>query len=209
MATLKDIRAERKLVKYAIKGDKRSLEKLITRYIDFCYSVSIIFLEDDKLAKKALESALEIVYTEISNLYDPKGFRVWLYDILKNEISKIEPKGNLIDTGQNFGAEFNSNIINYYTLNKIQPDEITESEELLSLIRKLPKEEKELIVLIDYEGMTVSDTAILTDKPINEVRQKLSKAKKSLIRGLAQNKLNKITIDQKREEIYGIDQYGL
>lgn len=209
MATLKDIRAERRLVKYAVKGDKRSLEGLITKYIDFCYSVAMIFLEDDKLSKKAVESTLEKVYNEIDKLYDVRGFRVWLYDILKTEISKIEPKGNVLNTGQNINNEYNSNVINYYTLNKIEPEQMQESEHLLSLIRGLSKEEKELIVLIDYEGMTVSDAAILTDKPIEEVRKTLFSAKKTLVKGLAQNKINSINIDKKKEEIYGIDQHGL
>lgn len=211
MATLKDIRAERRLVKYAVKGDKRSLETLITKYIDFCYSVAMIFLEDDKLSKKAVESTLEKVYNDIDKLYDIKGFRVWLYDILKGEISKIEPKGTIVDTGQNinYEGEYNSSVINYYTFNKIEPEEINESEQLLLLIRDLSKEEKELIVLVDYEGMTVSDAAILTDKPIEEVRNILYSAKKSLIKGIAQNKINSINIDKKKEEIYGIDQHGL
>ncbi|MFN8575768.1 MAG: sigma-70 family RNA polymerase sigma factor [Candidatus Sericytochromatia bacterium] len=209
MATLKDIRAERRLVKYAMKGDKRSLEMLITKYIDFCYSVAIIFLHDDKLAKIAVESTLEKVYSEMDSLYDAKGFKVWLYDILKAEITKVEPKGTLLNTGHKLDKEFNSKVINYFTLNKIQPEEMEESENLLSLIRNLPKDEKELIVLIDYEGMTISDTAILTDTPINEVRQKLYRTKKALVKGLAQSKLNKISIDNKKEEIYGIDQHGM
>lgn len=209
MATLKDIRAERRLVKYAMKGDKRSLEMLITKYIDFCYSVAIIFLHDDKLAKIAVESTLEKVYSEMDSLYEAKGFKVWLYDILKAEITKVEPKRTLLNTGHELDKEFNSKVINYFTLNKIQPEEMEESENLLSLIRNLPKDEKELIVLIDYEGMTISDTAILTDTPINEVRQKLYRTKKALVKGLAQSKLNKISIDNKKEEIYGIDQHGM
>lgn len=209
MATLKDIRAERTLVKYAVKGDKRSLEKLITRYIDFCYSVAMIFLEDDKLSKRALEATLEKAYNDIENLYDSKGFRVWLYDILKNEITKLRSVGTVVDTGQNIDMEFNGNKINYYTLNKINPEDVEESETLLNLIRKLPDLQKELIVLIDYEGMTCSDAAILTDKPLDEVRRELYLAKKSLIKGLAKHKIDKLPIDSKREEIYGIDQYGM
>lgn len=209
MATLKEIRAERRFVKYAVRGDKRSLERLITRYIDFSYSIAMIFLEDDKLSKKALENTLEKVYKEIENLYDPKGFRVWLYDVLKDEIAKLKPKGEMVDTGIHFDKTFEEKKINYFTLNKMLPEDVEESENLLELIRSLPDDQKELIALIDFEGMTCSDAAILTDKPLQDVRRTLFTAKQSIIKGLAQIKINKLPTDLKKEEIYDINQPGM
>lgn len=209
MATLKEIRAERRLVKYAVKGDKRSLERLITKYIDFSYSIAMIFLEDDKLSKLALEQTLGKVYTDIEDLYDPKGFRVWLYDILKKEIESIRQKGKIVDTGQNLDLSFNESKINYYTLNKVLPADMGESEHLLGLVRSLPDDQKEILVLIDFEGMTFTDTAILTDRPLDEVRKTLYSAKKALIKGLAKYTVEKINLDQTKEEIHGIDQYGM
>lgn len=209
MATLKEIRSERRFVKYAVKGDKRSLERLITRYIDFCYSIAMIFLEDDRLSKKALENTLEKVYNEIENLYDPKGFRVWIYDLLKKEIATLKQKGTVVETGQNIDSNFNGNKINYYTLNKIVPEDVEESEVLLTVIRNLSEDQKELIVLIDFEGMTLSDAAILTDTSLQEVRQLLFLAKKNIIKGLAQYKVDNLPPDLRKEEIYDINQHGM
>ncbi|MFN4152558.1 MAG: hypothetical protein ACK4IX_16575, partial [Candidatus Sericytochromatia bacterium] len=125
MSMSDDIKEEKKLVKLSIKGDKKSLEKLIEKYIDFCYSMSILFLEDDKLAKKALENTLIQVYNSIGDLYDPKGFRVWMYDILKTSISKLKSKGKVVEaSSMDLNDDELKARINYLTLNEIEDESI-------------------------------------------------------------------------------------
>lgn len=214
MATLKELREERRLVKYAIKGDKRSLERLILKYINFCYSVSLIFLEEDKLAKKALEDALTTVYTTIEELYDPKGFKVWLYDILKKSIDNFRQKGKMVDTGH--GHLKNNDNIDYLTLYKINSEEVQEAKKLISMIRNLPDEYKEIIVLVDFEGLSCTDTAILLGEDVMDIRKKLYIAKNNLKpiftykpQSTNFDPLNEHATDSEKGQVYGIDQLGM
>lgn len=181
MSMSDDIKEEKKLVKQSIKGDKKSLEKLVEKYIDFCYSIAILFLEDDKLAKKALEMTLMQVYNTIGDLYDPKGFRVWLYDILKTSISKSKSKGKMIESSS---MDLSKNElkakINYLTLNEIENDSLVNSEKLLFMLRSLPEDQKEIVALVDFEGLSCSDVAVLLDINVSDVRQKLYSAKSKL-----------------------------
>lgn len=181
MSMSDDIKEEKKLVKLSIKGDKKALEKLIEKYIDFCYSMAILFLEDDKLAKKALENTLIQVYNTIGDLYDPKGFRVWLYDILKNSISKLRSKGKVVEaSSMDLNEDELKSRINYLTLNEIENDSIGNSEKLLRMLRKLPDDQKEIVALVDFEGLSCSDVSVLLDLEVDDVRQKLYSTKSKL-----------------------------
>jgi RNA polymerase sigma-70 factor (ECF subfamily) len=176
-----DIKEEKKLVKLSIKGDKKSLEKLIEKYIDFCYSMSILFLEDDKLAKKALENTLMQVYNSIGDLYDPKGFRVWMYDILKTSISKLKSKGKVVEaSSMDLNEDELKAKINYLTLNEIEDESVGNSEKLLRMLRKLPDEQKEIVALVDFEGLSCGDVAVLLDLEVDDVRQILYSSKSKL-----------------------------
>src|SRR5437762_8113854 len=110
MATLKELNKELRLVKHAIKGDRRALEKLIIKYINFCYSISITLLESDSSAKHVLENTLTYVYNNITELYDPRGFQVWLYDILKRSIGEYQFKlEKQKETNTTKNIDFNKN----------------------------------------------------------------------------------------------------
>lgn len=217
MATLKELREERRLVKYAVKGDKRSLERLIVKNVNFCYSISIIFLEDNKLAKKAIEDTFSHVYSHIQDLYNPKGFKVWLYDILKQSIDKLRQKGKVINKGDIVFDSTSS--IDYLTLYKINPHEMKSSEKLLSMVRKLPDVQKEIIALVDFEGLSCTDASLLLDMDLAIVRTELYEAKNTLKQifmfksepelDISENIQDPNLDDSEKGQFYGIDQFGV
>ncbi len=174
MTTLKELKEEKKIIRYALKGDKKALEKLITKYINFCYSISLVLLENDKEAKLAVEDTLIQVHDRISELNNPKGFQIWLYDILKTSIYKFKQKGLLKmagETGDNGNREL---------YNKLQSSELYTSEKLWNILKTLPEDDREIVALIDFEGLSCNDTAVLLDLPLMDVRKKLYDAKKKL-----------------------------
>jgi RNA polymerase sigma-70 factor (ECF subfamily) len=185
MATFKELKKEKSLVKHAIKGDMRALERLIIKYINFCYSISLTLLDNDKLAKDALEETLTYVYNNISELYDPRGFQVWLYDILKKSIEKCKQKG-LDKTITKDPSKNNGSRTSSATTDLIQSNKLYITEKLLELMRKLPDEYREIVALIDFEGLSCNDVALLLGTDIMTVRTKLYKAKKFLKKAILQ-----------------------
>lgn len=171
---------EKYLVKQAIKGDKKALEALITKYINFCYSIAIILIEDDKLSKKVVEETLTQVYISIEQLYNPKGFKVWLYEILKKTIEKIRPKGKVIEQASMDFADKENAKINYLTVEKISETELANAERLFNILRKLPEIQKEIVVLVDFEGLSCLQVSQMLDMEVNQVRQELYIAKNKL-----------------------------
>jgi RNA polymerase sigma-70 factor (ECF subfamily) len=176
MTTLKELKEEKRLIKYALKGDKKALEKLVTKYINFCYSISLVLLENEKEAKLALEETLIQVHDKISELNNPKEFQIWLYDILKTSIYKFKQKG-LLKMINEPGCSVNKDL---YTNIKLQSSELYTSEKLWNILKSLPEDEREIVALIDFEGLSCNDTAVLLDLSLMDVRKKLFDAKKSL-----------------------------
>ena len=171
---------EKYLVKQALKGDKKALEALISKYINFCYSIAIILIEDDKLAKKVVEETLVQVYNSIEQLYNHKGFKVWLYEILKKSIEKIRPKGRVVEQASMDFADKENVKINYLTVEKIADTDLSNAERLFNLLRKLPEIQKEIVVLVDFEGLSCLTVSQMLDMDVNEVRQELYSAKNKL-----------------------------
>jgi len=167
--TKQEQKIETKLVKESIKGNKRDLEKLIRKYINFCYSISLVITGNKKLALLATKKTLNEVYTSIEFLSKAHIFKIWLYNILKNNIEKINEKNK-------------TNA--FKTENKINLDNIDKNlysqENLFQNFMYLSQEEREILALVDFEGLDCQEVADILDQNVFDIRTKLYNAKKTL-----------------------------
>lgn len=172
-------REEKKLVKLAIKGDHRALEILLTRYINFCFSIAVTLLEDQKLAEKAIETTFIQVEKSIGDLYDPKGFFVWLYEILKNNIVELKPKGKTVKSSY-FDHNMNEFDVNYSTMYAIADEDKPLLNKLINALRSFNDLEKEVFVMVDFEGISCREASVVLGIDELEVRTLLYRVKREM-----------------------------
>lgn len=180
-------REEKKLVKLAIKGDNRALEILLTRYINFCFSIAVTLLEDQKLAEKAIENTFIQVENSIGDLYDPKGFFVWLYEILKNNVISLKPKGKTLKSSY-YDHNLNHFDVNYSTMYAIADNDKPLLNKLINMLRSFDDLEKEVFVMVDFEGITCREASVVLGIDETEVRTLLYRVKRELKKIFLENR---------------------
>ncbi|GIW22122.1 MAG: hypothetical protein KatS3mg068_1129 [Candidatus Sericytochromatia bacterium] len=164
---------EKKILKSAIQRKNKSIKKIIRKYINTAYCIFVMFLEDDKLARENLKYLMQKVYSDISNIDNYKSFYFWFYNLMKETIKQSKIKSNYINlySKDNF-------IELYFKIHKIKYDDVLFN--LFKEILNFSEEEKEIYILVEFEGLTCSQVSKLLNIPLEVVRYKLYSCKSIL-----------------------------
>ncbi|MFN8671162.1 MAG: sigma-70 family RNA polymerase sigma factor [Candidatus Sericytochromatia bacterium] len=187
-------REDKKLIKLSIKGDKRAVEALLVKYLNFCFSLAVTLIEDQKLAEKAIENTFKQVTENIKDLYSYEGFVSWLYDLLLKNIEEIRPKGKSINSS--FYNENNLIEINYSTMLAFDDEEKKQLAQFLEKIRTFDDKEKAVFVLMDFEGLSAPEVGFILGLEDIEVRRLLYRVKRELKEVYLQNRTGLLNLPQ-------------
>lgn len=174
----KNHREEKRLVKLSIKGDKRALEALLINHLNFCFSIAVTLLEDQKIAENCIENTFKEVTENIKDLYNPEGFLVWLYEILIRNIELVKTKGKAVKSS--FFDEKTDYEINYSTLIAFDDEEKKSLGRFLEKIRSFEQQEKAIFAMVDFEGLSASEVSVILGIDEMEVRRMLYRVKREL-----------------------------
>jgi len=109
------------LVSRANRGDKGSLEKLISEIKDLVYNLSLRMLLYPMDAEDATQEILVKVVTHLSTFKQQSKFKTWVYRVATNYLLTVKGKktkefamsfeayGKLIDTGHSHGINYTQN----------------------------------------------------------------------------------------------------
>ena len=100
-----------KIIKKAIKGNKRSFFKLIKKYKNYLYKIAYLQTKYDDDAKAIFE---ETIYNGFNNIHNPNtnlSFKIWITRILMNEIDYFLESTGMVDRGY----EINYNSYDLYS----------------------------------------------------------------------------------------------
>ncbi|MCX6813734.1 MAG: sigma-70 family RNA polymerase sigma factor [Candidatus Azambacteria bacterium] len=75
---------DEQLVKNYFKGDEKSLEELIRRYLPLIYNFSRRYAGDPDNAADITQEVFVKVWKNLKKFNTSKNFRVWLFTIAKN-----------------------------------------------------------------------------------------------------------------------------
>lgn len=78
--------SDNELVSRGIQGDRKSLEKLIGRYNDMVYNISVKMVRDASDAEDITQEVLIKVITKLDTFKHDSSFKTWLYRITVNHI---------------------------------------------------------------------------------------------------------------------------
>lgn len=171
------------LVKEAIRGDKKALNKLIEKSYKsiFYYALKKFNSEAEDIAHKAVIS----IMTSISTLKDPKKFESWMLGTVSNVCGKEMRRKylkNKIFTDME-DSEFTASLMETESLEFLPEEYVINSEKreiVLNAIKSLPAQSQDIMLFFYFEGMSYSEIAQTLDINEHAVKNALYRGKSKL-----------------------------
>lgn len=159
------------LVKKFIEGDQESIEVLITRHKNRVYTYILLIVKDQQLAEDIFQDTfIKVINSLKKGKYQEKGIFVsWVVRIAHNLIIDYYRKQKHLKTYSSEDGE-----LDVFNLKKLADENIEDiminnqiSSDVKKLVELLPDEQKEVIMLRHYGGLSFKEIADQTEVSIN------------------------------------------
>jgi RNA polymerase sigma factor (sigma-70 family) len=153
--------------------------ELVCMFQDMAYACAYAVLGDFYLAEDAAQEAFISAWQKISQLHQPEAFPGWFRRIVLTECNRLT-RGKrlptiLLDDGVNVAAAHTD------SQKAVERDQLTRA--VFTAIRKLPVNERIVVVLFYVEEHSQSDISVFLEVPLTTVAKRLYSARIRL-RGL-------------------------
>ena len=162
--------SDQMLIDAFVSGDKKCIEVLIQRYKDKVYSYIILNVKNPNVADDIFQDTFVKVMTSLkSRSYSDEGkFLPWVMRIAHNlVIDYFRYEKNNCQTS----SDENEYVLNSTSLADSTIEDRIVDEQIFSDVRKLleylPAEQKEVVMLRHYGGMSFKEIADVTNVSIN------------------------------------------
>ncbi len=176
-----EINSEMELVRRCQKGDKQAYEGLVKKYMKRAYFIALGFLGSHENALDLSQEAFLRAFKAIQRLDPQKSFFTWYYCILKNLCF------NFIRDQKHHARTFSQldqHAIQNAAIDFADASSLMERNEIKEQVWKaldaLKEQEKEIIVLKDFEGYSYKEISVLLEIPAGTVMSRLYNARKAL-----------------------------
>jgi RNA polymerase sigma-70 factor, ECF subfamily len=134
-------------------GNETSLDQLVEQHLPGALRFAVSLTGDPGTAEEILQDALVRVARGWKGFRNEASFRTWLYriviNVFRSHVAKTSPVGRLTDDPVDAAA--------------IDPADASQLAELKRLVAAkvsaLPPRQREVFVLLTYEGLTVEEAA--------------------------------------------------
>jgi RNA polymerase sigma-70 factor (ECF subfamily) len=175
--------SDEELIKKYLKGDEKSLEVLIKRYLKPIYSFAFNFVLNQQDAEDLTQEIFLKMWRNLKKFKKEKNFKSWLFTIAKNTCFDFlrKKRRNLILNAENLEivADLTPSL-----LEKMEKESLL--EKLKKEIEKLPFKMKEVIDLHYNFGLNFREISEILGEPMNTVKSRhkraISKLKRSILR---------------------------
>jgi RNA polymerase sigma-70 factor (ECF subfamily) len=164
---------DRDLVESAQHGDQAAFVDLMRTRIDRLFVLSHRILRDVDRAEDALQDALVIAWRDLRGLRDPDRFDAWLHRVVVHEC---------IDQASRERRR-TANLRVLPIDGPAAPDDLltlADRDQLERGFRRLPPEQRALLVLHHYEGYAPSELAEILGIPPGTARSRLHHAHRAM-----------------------------
>jgi len=164
---------DRDLVEMAQRGDRDAFSVLARTSADRLFAIAQRILRDVGRAEDAVQQTLVIAWRQLPQLRDPDRFDAWMHRLLVNACY----------------AELRSARQWGMTLQLLPADRLTERDEMLSVIdrdeldrgfRRLPPDQRSILVLRHYLGLSPAEIADTLGIPEGTARSRLHYAHRAM-----------------------------
>jgi RNA polymerase sigma factor (sigma-70 family) len=163
----------RDLVQRAMAHDHEAFTELARLTIDKLYAIARLILRDEHRAEDAVQEALIACWRDISALRDPDRFEAWQRRLLVHACYREARKDN----------RRNRIELHIPSFDRGEPDATTsvaDRDEIERVFRTLTPDQRALVVLRFYVGLSVDETADALGLPPGTVKSRLSRTTQAL-----------------------------
>lgn len=160
-----------KLVKKAIKGNKKAFEHLIKQNYERIYRTAYLYVHNEEDALDVVQEATYQAYMSIRSLKQPEYFMTWLTRII------IRCAGHILKKRNNI-VPLTDKILSNLTVtdHSVHDDEI----DLLKAIEQLKDNYRTVIILFYYYDYSIKTISEIMEIPEGTVKTYLSRGKVDL-----------------------------
>ena len=162
-----------KLVDRAQEGDEEAFAALTQAVGDRCMAIAYRILRDAALAEDAVQTALTTAWRELPSLRDHDRFEPWLHRILVR-CCYVEAKRRRRSLASVFAVQRED----AYAADEILT--VHDRDQLERGFRRLPPEQRAVLVFHYYLGFTHVEVADHLDIPLGTVKSRLRYASRAL-----------------------------
>jgi RNA polymerase sigma-70 factor (ECF subfamily) len=162
------VRTDAELVNAVLDGEKQAFAVLVKRYERPVRAVALDVLADYHLASDVSQEAFIKAYEQLAGLRKPEAFGSWLMKIA-HRCALNSARQELKETRVEMKATM------FIENPDGQLDE--EKQRLLAAVVKLPRSEKQVVMLRYFSDNSVNDIAKILDRSVGTVTKQLSRAR--------------------------------
>ena len=160
---------DRRLVEQAMAGDRSAFDELARASINRMFGLASLILRDSDRASDATQEALVAAWRDLSALRDPDRFDGWLHRLLLRACYREASQGRRRWTVETEVREWDG----------MAPDptgDFADRDQLERGFRRLAPEQRAVIVLHHYLGLTLDETADALGVPPGTARSRINRA---------------------------------
>ena len=160
------------LVDRARRGDREAFSVLAGGAVDRLYRIARLILRDAELAEDAAQEALVRAWRDLPTLRDVERFDAWLYRLI------VRASADVGRHRRRWRAE-----ITIVPTEPAEPDrtsELADRDQLERALRRVSDDQRTILVLTYYVGLSSSDVADALDIPVGTAKSRLHYAIEAL-----------------------------
>jgi RNA polymerase sigma factor (sigma-70 family) len=167
------MQVDRDLVELARNGDREAYADLIRVRGDWLFAVAQRILRDVDRTEDAVQDALVIAWRDLSGLRDPDRFDAWLRRLLvRSCISEARRERRIGATVRVLPMDLPNSSDDYVS--------VADRDELDRGFRRLPPEQRAILVLRHFAGLDTAEIADALAIPPGTVRSRLHHAHRAM-----------------------------
>jgi len=160
------------------EGDRSAQELLVREYSSFLFNVVIQIVRRKSLAEDIVEDTLISAIDGIKHFKGKSSLKTWIYRIAVNKAKTVLTKEMRLDKLKEKIAEREK----LYDPEEIPHEFSTDKKKAIIWqgMEHLNENEREIITLIDIEGMSYKEVSDLLGVPVGTIRSRISRAREHL-----------------------------
>ena len=178
------------LIEKSRKGDEHAYGKLVGLWFKRIYNFSLKYFADHDLAMEVTQLTFIAVYKKIDKLKDVDSFKYWLYKIALNHCREEDRRRQRTKWYSFFINEDVRQIESKYGHPEFEYQKKEKEELVAELLRILPKEQKTVIIMKEFESMKFREISETLNISENTVKSRLYYGLKALKKLLEKSELN-------------------
>lgn len=173
------------LVEATLRGDYGAFEQLFLRHSDRVYSVAMGILRDEAEAQDALQETFLSAFRKLSSFRSESPFRAWLLRITTNTClmrlrsRRRRPEVPLEVRSPSFADDghFERAVVDWSPLAEKALEDHELGERLRAAVEELPEKYRVVLMLADYEHLSMQEIAELLHLTVPAVKTRLHRAR--------------------------------